>query len=409
MTVKSFQRSNDVAKVILLEEEVNEFPDKLETLEIILKQLNPHLIVEKHQLNKIKAANLSSDQEIIHIAPINAPHLSSFTQMLIIDSGNLWGRFDFLKAYLSIGIFKFEKAYFKELILQRNGFVPMVGKNRILSFLPFLIRRLSKHGYQRFIPIFIWKDSSYSGKFCSPKYCGYYQKPSEFIEKSKRVIKNLSDEKSREAFDVILNRPAEKTWENYFDRIHNMQQYSDYITLDNESVIINCGLDGGTELPFFLNEGVKQIINIDPCGEDRIKPYVKKFIESSNTNIVFVEKALYQTETVYSQKGKFDVTTLTEVVHEQNLERVDLIKSDLEGTELLMVDDLIKIGKRFRTQLAISIYHSNHSPGSFILDDLVDIPLKLMNGLNDYKFYVAIYSYERWEIILYCIPETSTT
>jgi len=40
----------------------------------------------------------------------------------------------------------------------------------------------------------------------------------------------------------------------------------------------------------------------------------------------------------------------------------------------------------------------------FVLDDYVDIPLKLMESLTDYKFYMHHYSYERWELILYCIP-----
>jgi hypothetical protein len=76
-----------------------------------------------------------------------------------------------------------------------------------------------------------------------------------------------------------------------------------------------------------------------------------------------------------------------------------------EGAERYMSKDLIKICDKFRPQLAISIYHTNYEENKFKLTDLVDIPFELIQNLKDYDFYVGHYSYERWEMILYCIPK----
>jgi hypothetical protein len=51
---------------------------------------------------------------------------------------------------------------------------------------------------------------------------------------------------------------------------------------------------------------------------------------------------------------------------------------------------------RFRPQLAVSIYHK--------VDHIWDLPIFLMSRLPEYHFFIDIYSFERFEIILYCVP-----
>ena len=106
-----------------------------------------------------------------------------------------------------------------------------------------------------------------------------------------------------------------------------------------------------------------------------------------------------------------NISTLKEIIDKHKINRIDLIKSDIEGAERYMVNDLIEICNKFNYQLAISIYHPNYERDSKIkynemLYDLVDIPSRLIEKLKDkYNFFFGHYSYERWEGIFYAIPK----
>ena len=61
-----------------------------------------------------------------------------------------------------------------------------------------------------------------------------------------------------------------------------------------------------------------------------------------------------------------------------------------------MVDDLIKLCKKFNCQLAISIYHSNHNGGNDeVLRDLVEIPLKINSIFKGNIFFISSITHMR--------------
>ena len=93
----------------------------------------------------------------------------------------------------------------------------------------------------------------------------------------------------------------------------------------------------------------------------------------------------------------FPCLTMDQLVEEQGFERLDLIKLDLEGAESKMLTKSMDTIRRFRPQLAISIYHFTF--------DFWNIPLFFMRLCEDYTFHVEVYSFERWETILYAIPK----
>ena len=82
----------------------------------------------------------------------------------------------------------------------------------------------------------------------------------------------------------------------------------------------------------------------------------------------------------------------------------DFIKSDIEGYEDQLIDDLPKIVKKFRPKLAISIYHSNLKSINSI-QQLVSLPIKLFKICKNYKFFIRHYSFSRKETVMYCIPK----
>ena len=289
-------------------------------------------------------------------------------------------------------------------------------RDLFLSFLPFRIVRydstkvfknmtlFEKLSFKNF-PVILFKDMAFDGKMVAPcRYGSYYSKPTSFKRKFNKVIAKLGDEKSKNTYRVNIFGKAQHKWKNYFDSVTNNIQYSHYITLDENSTILNCGVDSGTE--FCLFDDVKKMYNIDPSGPRNLSVFIKEFMKKTKTEQIYIEKFLYHDQGLpEEEKGKFPSTTLAEVVDEYKIDKIDLVKSDVEGAERYMPEHLIKICEKFRPQLAIAIYHTNNLKDKFPLTDLVDIPLKLMENLKDYNYFIGSYGYERWDIIFYCIPK----
>lgn len=94
-----------------------------------------------------------------------------------------------------------------------------------------------------------------------------------------------------------------------------------------------------------------------------------------------------------------DVTTIDKFCTERNV-FPDFIKMDIEGAELSALKGGMEIIKKYRPQLAISIYHSS--------EDFVNIPLYLSENLENYKFRIGHYSDAIIETVLYAIPNELT-
>lgn len=92
-----------------------------------------------------------------------------------------------------------------------------------------------------------------------------------------------------------------------------------------------------------------------------------------------------------------DVVTIDEFCMEREV-YPDFIKMDIEGAELSALKGGIKTIKKYRPQLAISIYHNSGK-------DFINIPLYLKENLEDYKFTLGHYSRALCETVLYAIPE----
>lgn len=97
------------------------------------------------------------------------------------------------------------------------------------------------------------------------------------------------------------------------------------------------------------------------------------------------------------QNFTVDAISIDEYVSENNIEKVDFIKMDIEGAEMKALKGAEQTLIKHRPQLAISIYHSNN--------DMQDIPIYLHNILKNYIFKIGQYSPDNDETILYAILE----
>ncbi|MDP0499920.1 MAG: FkbM family methyltransferase [Verrucomicrobiota bacterium JB022] len=87
--------------------------------------------------------------------------------------------------------------------------------------------------------------------------------------------------------------------------------------------------------------------------------------------------------------------TIDRLVAEGQIERVDFIKFDIEGSELAGLKGARQTIERFKPKLAISLYHKPQ--------DLYEIPQYLRDNFPFYEFRLGHYTIHREETILYAI------
>ncbi len=90
------------------------------------------------------------------------------------------------------------------------------------------------------------------------------------------------------------------------------------------------------------------------------------------------------------------VVAIDELVRELRLERVDLLKFDVEGAEAEALRGCKATIVKHRPKLQISIYHHD--------DDLFSLPLLLQSWLKGYRYYIGHHNFYHTETDLYAVP-----
>ena len=99
---------------------------------------------------------------------------------------------------------------------------------------------------------------------------------------------------------------------------------------------------------------------------------------------------------------KMKSTTIDKFVEENNIEKIDYIKMDVEGAEKNILEGSIKTIKKFKPSLAIAIYHG----GKLFMEDFYNIPIFIKNVINeDYEYYIRTFHPAGLETILFCKPK----
>jgi FkbM family methyltransferase len=93
------------------------------------------------------------------------------------------------------------------------------------------------------------------------------------------------------------------------------------------------------------------------------------------------------------QTGETKTLSIDDFVTRYNVEKVDLIKMDIEGAEPHALKGAEKTIRKFKPKLAVSIYHS--------LDDMVNIPRWILDLGLGYKLYLGHYKIHSEETVLF--------
>lgn len=248
---------------------------------------------------------------------------------------------------------------------------------------------------------------------------GFFNEIASNLNAISLVANHLSDQTSRESYVSLFSASPESLFNRFIDNSLHKLQYFEYVDIRPGDVVLNLGVESGFEISYYLAHlsGEGRLYNIDPLGYDYLSPYVAKCLEQFPETAVERRLAIETYDgsvRYYVDSGQalgsrpnpdfdsdkfrsFPCLTPATFVATEGLNRLDLVKIDIEGAEESVLPHFLEIFQSFRPQIALSIYHKP--------DHMWKLPGYLMGRLKDYSFYFSHYSYLRYESILYAIPK----
>ncbi|MBS1745660.1 MAG: FkbM family methyltransferase [Bacteroidetes bacterium] len=91
--------------------------------------------------------------------------------------------------------------------------------------------------------------------------------------------------------------------------------------------------------------------------------------------------------------GETETITIDDFISANNIQRIDFIKMDIEGSELYALAGAKETIRKYKPKLAISIYHS--------WDDFVNIPQWIIDLNLGYKIYLGQYTIHAEETVIF--------
>ena len=237
-----------------------------------------------------------------------------------------------------------------------------------------------------------------------------------YLTEEAAVERILYDEQDRTLWRTVMHcaRTHDPTAMAQWYLEHPGTPYLYRVRLGEGAVVIEGGVfDGSNSIEFASRIGASgKVYGFDPVGETFLKSRRDDDMERVG-DIEIIPKALWDRPGELSLKTSGPGTRVNEpgegedqrigavsidrFVEERRLQRLDLIKMDIEGAEQKALQGGMESIRRFRPQLAICIYHSQ--------DDLFNIPLQLGATLPRYRFHLHSYAPSLGDLVLYGIPE----
>ena len=195
--------------------------------------------------------------------------------------------------------------------------------------------------------------------------------------------------------------------------IFGLKQYNikNIFEVKNDAVVFDIGAFKGDTAYFFSKKcsNKARIYAFEP-DENNYKVLLKikdkyKLNNVIASNILFSNSEAeinFLPMDLNRQAVKMKSTTIDKFVEENNIEKIDYIKMDVEGAEKNILEGAIKTIKKFKPSLAIAIYHG----GKLFMEDFYNIPIFIKNVINeDYEYYIRTFHPAGLETILFCKPK----
>jgi FkbM family methyltransferase len=268
---------------------------------------------------------------------------------------------------------------------------------------------IASHAYQQISRQLI--NSDFFDFYASPMLSFNFMP--DILEKHGNEISNvfdiLKDEESRMVFASVIK--SYKTGDDGYFRISKYSIYSHPLVrpLNAEILIDGGAFNGDTALQFHKFSNKSKIISFEPTKEsfaqllantEAIRESclcINKALWSSDCVLNFVDKNNSQEGNCISPGGKLEIeaTSIDSVVEMLDIDKIDLIKLDVEGAELESLLGSRKSIERFHPKLQICVYHS--------IEDIWMLPLFISSNFNDYDFYIGHHSFNPHDTVLYAV------
>ena len=392
-------------------ESINEIPNEVNFINT--KQYN----IEKDFLSlkkfkKIYTNNFKNKAKYLTLNPQfyfknkNNKNLNLLIYSIDKDNSHLLNLIDYIK-FNKLKKVIYNKKYFRYYLYKKFPKRKIYSRFFILNFIKSFGVEIFKYklGLKNlWYPKFFIRENTFNGyKIGLSDYNCYIQKNKIFYNDFKYVYSHLSNKESKKIYKTVIFSNPSAVWKIYYDSLFNKEHYQDYLNFRNSN-IMNLGVDSGSEIPFFLSKNIKKIINVDPTGYKNLDEYVKIFCRRFKKKIIFDNSYLYNSSNVRMfNTNKFSSTNLNKLIKKYKLKKNIIIKSDIEGLEFRMLDEIKYLVKKCRPQLAISIYHNDYNL-SPIISHITLIPKKLIKICKNYKFFIKHYSHNKRETVFFCIP-----
>jgi FkbM family methyltransferase len=136
---------------------------------------------------------------------------------------------------------------------------------------------------------------------------------------------------------------------------------------------------------------MRRNLELNPSLAERIVVVEEALWHSSGETIEFEPAG--QSTSVGGGSLSTTTTTIDDFVEARGLDRLDLVKMDVEGAEPSLLDGARRTLGRHGPDLAIAAYHRD--------SDLVDLPLRVTEADRAYRLYLDHFSASRDETVLF--------
>lgn len=187
------------------------------------------------------------------------------------------------------------------------------------------------------------------------------------------------------------------------------KQYFDVFAPSKDEIFVDAGAYDGETIKDFMtwtNGQYRKAYVIEPL--ERMCRLIERRIEREGwSNIVLSQNAAWNkketlcfedsgnaSQVMHQGKSMIRGIDIDSLVGE---DKVTYIKMDIEGSELQALEGAKNTIRKNKPKLAVCLYHK--------AGDVVDLPLKILEILPDYKFYIRHYMSDMNETVLYAVME----